>query len=173
MTPLSRECLINFLNRYAPRIKGCVVDYGGAGKWSEEVKRILESGGVGDYVALDYKTGVDLMKKIKGKKFDVGICMDLLEHVANPFIVADNITSSLNKKALLFVTVPFVWGLHDYPKDYFRFTVDGIKAVFSKMYCLEAEFLSDLHKPLPGGMVSDDIDRHWVTRVVAVFEKRS
>jgi hypothetical protein len=171
MTPLSRECLITFLNKYAPRIKGAVADYGGAGKWGEEVKRILASGGIYNYIALDYDTGVDLLKPIKAKRFDVGICMDLLEHTSNPFLVADNITNSLKDGAIIFVTVPFVWGLHNHPKDYFRFTVDGIKAVFSKLHCIEAEFLSDLEKPLPSG-IECDIDRHWTTRVVAVFEKK-
>jgi hypothetical protein len=170
MTPVSRECLVYFIHAYSQRITGRVADYGGAGKWGREVRRLLRPLQINSYIALDYTTGIDLMKPIRGKKYDVGICMDLLEHTTNPFVVAKNITNSLKSGALLFVTVPFIWCVHEYPKDYFRFTVDGIKMVFPKLRCLEAQYASDLDKPVPKGMV-DDIDRLWVTRVVAIFEK--
>lgn len=174
MTPLSRNCLVHFLNKYGPRILGPVADYGGADEnvvEEGEVRKVFASGGITDYHVLDYSTGTDLMKPIKGRKFRVGICMDLLEHVSNPFVVAENITNSLERKALLFVTVPFIWGLHEFPKDYFRFTVDGIKSVFGKMRCLESDFLSDVPEGIPA-MVKRGDHRHWSTRVVAVFEKK-
>jgi len=172
MTRLSGQCLIVFLNKYQDRIKGPVADYGSGTVQGKEVKRALASGKIFDYVALDYNTGVDLMKPIKGRKFGTGICMDLLEHVTNPNTVANNISNSLKKGALLFVTVPFVWGLHDYPKDYFRFTADGVKVLFHKLKCLDASLLGDVTRPYPKGKkLVNSINRHWTCRVVAVFEK--
>ena len=171
MTPLSKHCLFIFLNRYQAMIKEPVADYGSGTVQGKEVKRLLASGKIFDYVALDYNTGVDLMKPIKGRKYGTGICMDLLEHVTNPNIVAGNITNSLKKGALLFVTAPFVWGLHDYPKDYFRFTVDGIKVLFHKMKCIDASILGDMTVPRKRKTLTNTVDRHWKSRVVAIFEK--
>lgn len=173
MTPLSRECLIRFLNEYSSRIVGSVADYGGNDEYSWDVRAILMRGNIDDYNVLDYSTGYDLLKPIKGKKYDVGICMDLLEHTTNPFKIGETITNSLKPNALLFVTVPFIWALHEFPKDYFRFSVDGIKEVFSKMKCLKADFLTDMGgKPIPKKKIRTiDKDGHFTTRVVAVFEK--
>ena len=170
MTPISRECLLHFLNSYPDRISGSIADYG-SGEWSDEIRKILASGGITDFTSLDYDTGVDLMKPIEGKKFDVGITMDLLEHVTNPFIVADNISESLKDGALLFVTVPFVWCLHECPKDYFRFTTDGVKVIFPKLHCIRSAFRTDVAGHWEVGAVNDP-DWHWITRVVAIFEKK-
>lgn len=170
MTPYSKQCLLYFLNHYEARIKGPVADYGGAGKWGKEVKAILKAGGVTGHTVLDYSVGIDLEKPYKGRKFNTGICMDLLEHTKNPFKVGETITKSLNRGALLFVTVPFIWVPHDYPKDYFRFTTDGIKAVFPKLHCREAHYGRDLEYPIPAKL-PEHIDMHWSTRIIAVFDK--
>ena len=137
MTAISHKGLKFFLNKYRPRVKGSVADYGGGMDAARGVEKILFRFDIDDCSGLDYKTGYDLMKKIKGKKYDVGICMDLLEHVSNPFIVAHNISASLKKGALLFVTAPFVWSFHEYPKDYFRFTPDGLKYLENVMVIID------------------------------------
>jgi hypothetical protein len=94
--------------------------------------------------------------------------MDTLEHVKNPFIVGNNISNSLKKGALLYVTVPFVWTVHGYdvkntPTDYFRFTEEGIKLIFPKLTCLEVFMLREplKIKGLPQAFV----------RVIGVFKK--
>ena len=115
-----------------------------------------------EYFVLDYDNGIDLLKPIKGKKFDGGICMDLLEHVSQPFIVAENISNSLNKGALLFVTVPWVWEIHDYHGDYWRFTTQGLETLFPKMKKIVIEVVRD-QAP------EEELPR---TRIVAVFKKK-
>jgi hypothetical protein len=115
-----------------------------------------------EYIVLDYDNGVDLMKPVKGKKFDGGICMDLLEHTENPFIIAKNITDSLNKGAVLFVTVPWVWELHYYPKDYWRFAPQGLEQLFPKMKAVTIEIIRD-ESP------EETLPRH---RLVAIFKKK-
>lgn len=95
------------------------------------------------YCVLDYDNGVDLMKPVIGKKFDGGICMDLLEHVSNPFVVAKNISNSLKRGAMLFITVPWIWEEHYYPKDYWRFTPQGLETLFPKMKKVTIEIIRD------------------------------
>ena len=111
-----------------------VADYGGTDTVrGGAVRKLLEEGDLKNYHQLDFETGVDLREPIKGEKFDLGICMDLLEHTSNPFVVAKNIIDSLNKDAYLFVTVPFVWHLHTYPDDFWRFTPHGLSELFKEM----------------------------------------
>ena len=94
MTNTSLEQLRDFLERVKPVLKPTmrIADYGGTKKiGSNVVKKMLKGGGLKDYHMLDFDNGFDLRKSIKGKKFDLGICMDLLEHTTNPFLVAKNI----------------------------------------------------------------------------------
>lgn len=167
MTPYSRGLLLHFLNKYQKELREPVADYGGVGPI---VKDILLKGGLKDYTQIDYNSGYDLLKPIKGRKFGLGICMDLLEHCSNPFIVARNITNSLKKGALLFVTAPFIWGLHEFPKDYFRFTCDGLKELFPKMEHIDVGLGSDLIRPVRKNVKNTE-DRHWTTRVVGHFRR--
>ena len=149
-----------FLNEYQPH--GRIADYGGTENVGSSIVRdALATGGQHDYNPLDYDNGVDLMKPIKGPKFDFGICMDLLEHVPNPFVVAGNIYSSLKPNAHLFVTSPLIWELHFYPKDYWRFTPSGLEALFPKM---DIELLGIVRDPSP-----DEVCPR--SRVVGVFHK--
>ena len=134
MTKVSLEYLLWFLNKYPTSLKpnSRITDYGGTDNvWPGAVQEALSSGGQTNYHALDFDNGIDLLKPIRGPKSDLGICMDLLEHTSNPFTVAKNITDNLKLGAFLFVTVPFVWDLHFYPKDYWRFTPQGLEELFA------------------------------------------
>ena len=160
MTHTSLEYLMWFLNTYPPKAKSRIADYGGTENIGDTiVKDSLADGGQTDYHALDFDNGIDLREPIVGPKFDMGICMDLLEHTSNPFVVAKNIKDSLKRGAYLFVTVPFVWELHYYPKDYWRFTPSGLEELFSDM---DVEVLGLVRDAGAG----EDVPR---TRVVAVF----
>jgi len=71
------------------------------------------------------------------KKFDLILCMSVLEHVENPFIAAKQMTSILKKNGLLYLCVPFFYPEHKYItdgySDYWRFTDDAIKILFENM----------------------------------------
>jgi hypothetical protein len=184
MTILSLKCLAHFLNQYPPT--GRVADYGGTdeiggnivrtmlkleevniteGDRKKKINLFVNGSGlkksVPEYLALDYDTGWDLMEPIGCPKFDSGICMDLLEHVKNPFTVAKNISNSLKKGAMLFITVPFVMEVHGYPDDYWRFTPHGLEELFPKMSKITIETIRDKEP-------EEELPRY---RLVAVFKK--
>lgn len=178
MTRTSLEQLQGFLRSHQQHFfdKMRIADYGGTDNIQPDVVRnMLAGGNLLNYHMLDFDNGVDLRKPIKGKKYDLGICMDLLEHTSNPWLVAQNIQKSLNKGSFLFVTAPFVWEMHGYPEDYYRFTPSGIVELFKPMECEIAYVVADTHKdkgvkkikpkvpPVPVG-------RPW-SRVVAIFRK--
>lgn len=185
MTLVSLQCLALFLNKFKP--KGRIADYGGTdtigahiikkmfmldritarnGTPGPELQVILngipKNKNIPEYIALDYDNKIDLMKPIKGEKFDAGICMDLLEHTSNPFIVAKNISDSLKPGAYLFVTAPFVWEPHFYPNDYFRFCPQGLEELFPDM------------KNITNDIVRDQVPEEELprSRVAAIFRKK-
>ena len=183
MTLVSLQELAKFINKYSPH--GVVADFGGLDSIGAQivtkmlslkevsVKNISETDleislrgkpytPAPIYKSLDYDNGVDLMLPIKSKKFDFGISMDLLEHTPNPFIVAENISNSLKKGAILFVTVPMIWEQHFYPIDTFRFMPQGLELLFPKMKKISIDVVRD-YAP------DEEINR---TRLVGIFQKK-
>ena len=142
MTISSLEELEKFLDncdlgKDTNKSKCRVADYGGNDQiGSQSVKDLLAIYGLTNYHVLDFSTGVDLREPIPGEKFHIGICMDLLEHTSNPFVVAKNIIDSLHPGAYLYVTVPWVWPIHPEEgaySDYWRFAPEGLLELFKEM----------------------------------------
>lgn len=71
------------------------------------------------------------------KKFDLIICMSTLEHVEDPFRVADEIINVMEKGSYLFISVPFFYPIHKdvYGRygDYWRFTDDSLRILFKNL----------------------------------------
>jgi SAM-dependent methyltransferase len=57
-------------------------------------------------------------------------CMSVLEHSRRPWLLAANLERLLLPGGTLFVSVPFVWRIHAYPDDYWRFTMAGVRELF-------------------------------------------
>lgn len=153
-----------------------IADYGGTDNIQKDVvKNMLLTGNLANYHMLDFDNGIDLREPIVGEKFDLGICMDLLEHVSNPFLVAQNIIDSLNPGAFLFVTAPFVWEIHGYPGDYWRYTPQGLMELFKDMEVEIVYAEVDSHNPAdyPESPASiPPVSLPW-TRVIGIFKKKT
>lgn len=57
-------------------------------------------------------------------------CLSVLEHSKRPWLLAANIERLLEPGGTFFITVPFVWKVHAYPSDFWRFTVEGVRELF-------------------------------------------
>lgn len=78
--------------------------------------------------------------------FDVIICTEVLEHAVSPQLLLQEMARVSKTDALLFLTVPFIWGLHELPYDFQRYTTEGIwRAVTNAGYAIE-----DQRKLSPG-----------------------
>jgi hypothetical protein len=77
---------------------------------------------IDDFEAIDARLG--------GTRFGTVLCFSVLEHCAQPFRMAENITRLTAAGGYLLVGVPFSWQIHAYPHDYWRFTADGIRMLF-------------------------------------------
>ena len=93
----------------------------------------------GDYVGVDLESGpnVDVVHDLtKGRgpfkpaSFDLIICCSVLEHVRQPWVMADTLTNLLRPGGVIYISVPWVWRFHAYPDDYFRFSWRGVESLF-------------------------------------------
>lgn len=89
----------------------------------------------GEVIGVDMLAGegVDLVHNLEqplAGQFAHIDCHSVLEHCANPFAVARNLSDALVSGGTLLLSVPFAWRPHAYPNDYFRFTVEGVMQVF-------------------------------------------
>jgi len=88
-------------------------------------------------IDLEKRDGVDVVcditgncSELNGEKFSVVLCCSILEHCEKPWLAAENIQNLLMPFGLLYVTVPWVWRTHRYPKDYWRMSPDAVKSLF-------------------------------------------
>lgn len=130
-----------FLKKFGGEIQGPILEIGSKDYGNTVDFRSLFPGCV--YVGVDLESGkgvddiVDFSKGIGGldeNYFNLCICCSVMEHCAQPWVIAENMTRVLAPGGKLFVSVPWVWAYHPYPDDYFRFSFSGIKALFPQIH---------------------------------------
>ena len=128
-----RTNILYALNRVMPQLKGKLLDIG-CGKMPYRAY-ILERSEVNQYTGMDIDSSLaydkDIIPDIRwdGKTmpvqnefYDSAIATEVLEHCANPEIVLKEIYRILKPGGMLFLTVPFLWNLHEVPHDEYRYT---------------------------------------------------
>ena len=79
----------------------------------------------------DYIMSVTEMN-FKNDNFDLVFMLEVLEHVEKPFKAPDEIFRVLKPGGTLLLSTPFIFGIHDEPYDYWRFTKYGLKNIFGQ-----------------------------------------
>jgi SAM-dependent methyltransferase len=89
---------------------------------------------------------------IRGGRFDLIICTEVLEHVANPFLAINEIFRLLKKGGILLLSTPFNFRIHGPLPDCWRFTEHGLKILLTdfkiiKLNAMETKdrFLMPVH----------------------------
>jgi SAM-dependent methyltransferase len=118
-------------------------------------KNIILSKGL-RYLGIDIQDGpdVDLIcnitddiehieRKLNHEKFDLIICMNVLEHLYEPIKALTNMRHLLRGKGYLMIVTPLVWDLHDWPHDFYRLNPDFYKKYTqdNNLQILEGTFL--------------------------------
>ena len=67
---------------------------------------------------------------VRDGSVDVVVALEVLEHVDEPGRMLAEIDRALGPRGLLVLTVPFMYGIHDY-RDYFRFTPLGLEQLLA------------------------------------------
>lgn len=59
--------------------------------------------------------------------FNSIICTEVLEHIAEPSKAIKECYRVLKRNGYIYITTPFMWGLHYEPHDYYRYTKHGLE----------------------------------------------
>ena len=136
---------LSFARSIAGELSGPFLEVGSKNYGSTQNLRTLFQAG-GEYIGVDMAdgAGVDVVldmtvdfetidSALDGRRFGAIFCFSVLEHCARPFHMAENLTRLLQPDGKLCVSVPFAWQFHGYPSDYWRFTHEGVKQLFSDL----------------------------------------
>lgn len=82
-----------------------------------------------DKCADKYFDGIKI--PLESESFDAVLCTEVLEHAVDPELLVAEIFRILRPGGRLCVTVPFMWGLHELPYDFRRFTSFGLAKLVS------------------------------------------
>ena len=59
--------------------------------------------------------------------FDAGLATEILEHLEEPAVALLEWYRVVRPGGHLLITTPFIWGIHDEPRDFFRYTPYGLR----------------------------------------------
>jgi len=102
-----------------------------------EIDRVLRAEGI-DFISLDIDAArkpdvvasMGQMSVFGDGQFDAIFCMEVLEHVTNPFQAVAEARRVLRPGGVFVGSTPFILGTHDAPYDFFRYTKHGIELLF-------------------------------------------
>lgn len=110
----------------------------------------------------------------RGNYPDMILCCDTLEHVERPWKAVKRMQQALASQMgpdLLVVTVPFMFGVHSHPNDYWRFTTEGLKTLFDRAgfanFAVGQDPAEDGHPHTVVGVASNGLVQDAVREVVA------
>ena len=131
--------LKNLLKIFPLYLKGRLIDIGcGLKPLKNYVKPYID-----EHIGVDQKetrhdnTNIDYFGTaydipFADESFDCAICTAVLEHLEEPEAALTECHRILKKDCYAIYTVPFIWHLHEAPRDFFRYTKYGLKYLFEK-----------------------------------------
>jgi len=139
---------LDFVLEHRQRVRGPILEIGSKdhGNTNDLRKHFPDL----PYLGVDQEAGkgVDLIcdfteplpairERLGAAGFRTVICFSVMEHCKQPFTMAENITALMEPGGLLFLSVPWVWNMHGFPDDYWRFTPSAIRVLFPGLRALE------------------------------------
>jgi len=97
-----------------------------------------------EYVGLDMREGpnVDIVRDIMDPwegAYGTVVCVETLEHIAEPWRAIDTMHSILKPGGLFAGAWVFNWEIHGHPNDYWRVTPEGFKYLLNRSGFVEIE----------------------------------
>lgn len=128
--------LRRFAERYA---HGRILDIGCGSKPYEEMlgPLVTEHVGVDHAETLHDTSRIDLLGSAydipaEDASFDSALCTAVLEHLEEPEQAIRECHRVLRPGGVAIYSIPFIWHLHEEPRDFFRYTRYGIAYLFEK-----------------------------------------
>ncbi len=121
-------------------IRGLVVDLGcGSSPYREDILKTADA-----YIGVDWQNSqhaqnnvdvfADLTKQLPLAESyaDTVVSFQVMEHLPEPQFFLSECFRILKSRGLLFLTVPFMWHVHEEPHDYFRYTRYGLEYLLGR-----------------------------------------
>lgn len=96
-------------------------------------------------IDLEHGDGVDIIHDLEqpiNMTFKHIDCNSVLEHVRRPWVMCENLEFILEPGGTIFVKVPFVWRVHNYPGDFWRISAQGLAILFPNIKWVTAGYLT-------------------------------
>lgn len=145
---MARECKNILVNRIMERhlremaakyLHGRLVDIGcGIKPYRELVAPfITEHVGVDHEGSMHDRSNMDLTGTayaipVPDSSFDSALCTAVLEHLEEPEAAIRECHRVLKPGGIAIYSVPFIWHLHEEPRDFFRYSKYGLRYLFEK-----------------------------------------
>lgn len=133
-----RTSIVKALREALPRLSGRLLDVGCG---NQPYRELLTAGGrVTEYVGIDMPgaryISPDLLWDGVGIpggecEFDCAILTEVLEHCPAPESLLREVRRVLRAGGVLFLTVPFIWPLHEIPHDEYRYTPFALRRLLA------------------------------------------
>lgn len=106
---------------------GVEVDPQRYGRQSASAEGMIACSGNEEPGALPDVWGSGLQLPFGDESFDTVVSFQVLEHVPQPARMLSEIRRVLRPGGALVLTAPHIWGIHEEPHDYYRFTPYGLR----------------------------------------------
>lgn len=138
---LIRTLLKNNIKKYAEKyFSGKLLDIGCGTKQYKEVAAPF----VDEHIGVDYSEtlhgleNVDIVATaydipVSDGSYDSILCTEVIEHLEEPEKAFDEFFRILRPGGYALVTNPFIWHLHEEPRDFFRYSKYGLKYLAEKV----------------------------------------
>ena len=146
MTKEIKNILINhifkqqFKQYVSTYLRGRLIDIGCGTKPYKELLApyVTEHIGVDHVDTFHDKSNIDLFGTayeipVDEQSFDSAICTAVLEHLEEPEQALRECHRVLKRGGVAIYSVPFIWHLHEEPRDFFRYSKYGLKYLFEKV----------------------------------------
>lgn len=150
---LANELLLREILKTVPYVKGRLLDIGCGKKPYLDIfsPHIVSYTGIDIPQSLHKKDAVDIFANahqlpFKKDTFDTVLCLEILEHVKQPLEVLKEIHRVLKPGCVLILSAPQNYWLHNDPKDFYRFTQQGLMELAKE----QAGFTINYIHPLGG-----------------------
>ncbi|MFA5258248.1 MAG: glycosyltransferase [Opitutales bacterium] len=135
------DAQLRYLKNLLPLFRGVFLDIGcGVMPYKSLVTNAPSS--VSRYIGMDmvsniYKADVDLrwdgrQMPLEDASVDCAMATQVLEHCPEPMILLKEARRVLKPDGLLFLSVPFIWPLHDVPYDFYRYTPFALEKMLAE-----------------------------------------
>lgn len=95
-----------------------------------------------------YVQDIQDMEQVPSERYDSVICLEVLEHIPDPFRALHELSRVLNPNGICIISVPHLSRIHEEPYDFYRYTKYGLQ------YMLEAAGFEILQIEVRGGLLT-------------------